>query len=68
MPVLRKDILNDHIYGRIMPGHNGQNQQNGHNALMAILVWIYMAINMVNIGVFKNVDNLRKRIGKNHMG
>ena len=38
-------------------------------AIMAILVWIDMAINMVSIGVYaknrKNVDNLRKRIGKN---
>ena len=38
-------------------------------AIMANLVWIDMAINMVSIGVYaknrKNVDNLRKRIGKN---
>ena len=38
-------------------------------AIMAILVWIDRAINMVSIGVYaknrKNVDNLRKRIGKN---
>ena len=37
-------------------------------AIMAILVWIYMAINMVDIGVYaknrKNVDNLRKQIEK----
>ena len=35
----------------------------------AILVWVDMAINMFNIGVYaknrKNVDNLRKQIGKN---
>ena len=41
-------------------------------AIMAILVRIDMAINMVNIGVYaknmKNVDNLRKQIGKNHIG
>ena len=38
-------------------------------AIMAILVWADMAINMVNIGVSamnkKNVDNLRQWIGKN---
>ena len=40
-------------------------------AIMAILVWVDMAINMVNIGVYaknrKNEDNLRKRIGKNRI-
>ena len=40
--------------------------------IMAILVWVVMAINMVNKGVYvknrKNVDSLRKRIGKNHIG
>ena len=41
-------------------------------AIMAILVWINMAINMVNIGVYaknrKNVDSLQKRIGKYCVG
>ena len=41
-------------------------------ALMAILVWVDMAINVVNIGVYvknrKNVDNLLKQIGKNCKG
>ena len=41
-------------------------------AIMAIFVWVDMAINMVNIGVYaknrENVDNLRKRIGKNCIG
>ena len=41
-------------------------------AIMAIIVRVDMAINMVNIGVYakkrKNVDNLRKRIGKNCIG
>ena len=37
-------------------------------AIMAILVWVNMAKNMVNIGVYakgwQNVDSLQKRIGK----
>ena len=37
-------------------------------AIMAILVWVDMAINMANIGVYakswQNVDSLRKQIGK----
>ena len=41
-------------------------------AIMAIFVWVDMAINMVNIDVYakktKNVDNLRKWIGKNRIG
>ena len=41
-------------------------------AKMAIIVRVDMAINMVNIGVYakkrKNVDKLRKRIGKNRIG
>ena len=39
--------------------------------IMAILVWVVMAINMVNKGVYvknrKNVDSLRKWIGKNRI-
>ena len=39
---------------------------------MAILLWVDMVINMANIGVYaknkKNVDTLRKRIGKNRIG
>ena len=41
-------------------------------AIMAILVWVDVAINMVNMGVSaknrQNVDSLRKRIGKNRIG
>ena len=41
-------------------------------ALMAILVWVDLAINMVNMDVSaknkQNVDSLRKRIGKNRIG
>ena len=41
-------------------------------AIMAVLVWVVMAINMVNMGVSaknrQNVDSLRKRIGKNRIG
>ena len=41
-------------------------------ATMAILVWVDVAINMVNMGVSaknrQNVDSLRKRIGKNRIG
>ena len=41
-------------------------------AVMAILVWVEMATNMVNMGVSaknrQNVDSLRKRIGKNRIG
>ena len=40
-------------------------------AIMAILVRIDMAITMVKMGVYaknmKNVDNLRKQIGKNRI-
>ena len=31
LPVIRRDTHNDHIYGHIMSGHNGQFQQNSHN-------------------------------------
>ena len=38
---------------------------------IAVLLWVDMAITMVNIGVYaenrKNVDNLRKQIGKKIM-
>ena len=41
-------------------------------AIMDILVWVDMAINMVNIGVYarnrKNLDNFLKRIRKNCIG
>ena len=41
-------------------------------AIVAILVWVVMAINMVNMGVsaknWENVDSLPKRIGKNCIG
>ena len=41
-------------------------------AIMAILVWVDMAMNMVNMGVsaknWQNVDSLRKRIGKSFIG
>ena len=41
-------------------------------AIMAILVWVDVAINMVNMGVSaknrQNVESLRKRIGKNRIG
>ena len=41
-------------------------------AIMAILVWVDVAINMVNMGVsaknWENVDSLPKRIGKNCIG
>ena len=40
--------------------------------IMAVLVWVDMAINMVNMGVSANkrhyVDSLQKRIGKKHIG
>ena len=41
-------------------------------AIMAIFVWVDMAINMVNMNVsaknWQTVDCLWKRIGKNHIG
>ena len=40
--------------------------------IMAVFVWVDLAINMVNMGVFaknwQNVDSLRKWIGKNRVG
>ena len=40
-------------------------------AIMAVLVLVDMAINMVNMGVSaksrQNVDSLRKQIAKNHI-
>ena len=40
--------------------------------VMAILVWVEMTTNMVNMGVsaknWQNVDSLQKRIGKNRIG
>ena len=41
-------------------------------AIMAVIVWVDMAIIMGNMGVSaknrQNVDSLRKRIGKNRIG
>ena len=41
-------------------------------AIMAVVVLVDMAIDMVNMGVsaknWQNVDSLRKRIGKNRIG
>ena len=41
-------------------------------AIIAVLVWVYIAMNMVNISVFaknrKYVANLHKQNGINHIG
>jgi hypothetical protein len=60
--VLRGDTHGDHIYGHDGTGHNGQSWKM---AIIAVMVRLDMAINMVIMGVSskfsKNADQQPKR-------